>query len=217
MNPIRFIFEIRFTEPSRRYDFTFGVAKALGHELPHVAGGQAVRIVPKDRRISITVEVARFAINIEEPLKYKEVESLILDNLFRLQSTMQWNKFSRIGYRTSSVKSVNDFEDLVSLSKKKLFQDNSLVSSASDVALPLTLRDENKKINFSYGPMRKEELSRFGFEFQIDSPDAFAYVDLDYFSTEEHGLSSNYVKSFLQSGNKFTNKTLSQFLSILGI
>jgi hypothetical protein len=219
MNPIRSVVEIRFGEPSRRYDFISGVARALGSQVPPTPLGQRLRVQPRGRRVSINVEATRFWINVEEELKAKEFETIVLDYMVKLQENLQWGKLSRIGYRMMWVKAAEDFEQLAKVSKQKLFQDNPIISSAIDVALPLTLADGNRKINFIYGPMKKEELtSNHGFEFDVTAqPDVFAFIDIDYYSSEKQNFSPRQVRAFLESGYRFSIRTMEDFLLTLGV
>ena len=94
------------------------------------------------------------------------------------------NSIIRIGVQTRWMQEWNSsFTNLVAKYKDIFYKENSLISEASDVAVTLTLKDENAyKINFASGPMKPEQgkgLSVFG---EIDFPHDFIMVDIDRFS-----------------------------------
>ena len=221
VNPAKSVFEVRFSGPAREFNLVTNIVRSLGVSHPSnqnsLVDPRNIRIHGADKRTSIYIQASRFAINIEDNITLSESIKTILDLSRKITLQAHWGNMARIGFRTMWAYEVSSFEELVAISKNALFKDTELISSATDVAMPLTLTHQHAKINYNYGPMKREELPMFGFEFPLEYPDCFAFIDVDYFREVNQPLSDKYLKEFLRKASPFINSTVQSTIKSLGI
>jgi len=222
MNPIRTIIEIRYKDPAQQFTFISGIIRAVGGTPPapsQLLFGGSVQIRLKDKKIMVFAEPRRFALNIEENMTLDQLKGFINDMAGKINNHLQWGQMQRIGIRTFWIKEVSDFDTLVTTSKGILFKENSLLNEATDVALPLTLINGSEKINYNFGPMKKEQLIQQPLNFKDvnNIPDVFAFIDTDYYGVLDRNFSKNYFRDFMNRAFEVSEKKVDDTLSILKI
>lgn len=222
MNPIRTITEIRYKDPAQQFTFISGIIRAVGGTSPspnQLLFGGSVQIRLKDKKIMVFAEPRRFALNVEENMTTDQLKSFINDMAGKINNHLQWGQMQRIGIRTFWAKEVNDFDKLIATSKEILFKENSLLNKATDVAFPLTLVNGDEKINYNFGPMKKEQLIQqfLNFKDAENVPDAFAFIDTDYYGVFDRNFSKNYFREFLNRALEVSEEKVNETLSILKI
>ena len=167
----------------------------------------------------VFAEPRRFALNIEENMTADQLKGFINDMANKINNYLQWGQMQRIGVRTFWTKEVSDFDKLVATSKDILFKENSLLNEATDVALPLTLVNGNEKINYNFGPMKKEQLIQqfLNFKNAENVPDVFAFIDTDYYGILDRNFSKNHFREFLNRAFEVSEKKVNETVSILKI
>ena len=222
MNPIRTITEIRYKDPAQQFTFISGIIRAVGGNPPssnQLLFGGSVQIRLKEKRVMVFAEPRRFALNIEDNMTTDQLKNFINDMAMKVNNHLQWGQMQRIGIRTFWVKEVNDLDKLVSTSKDILFKENSLLDEAIDVALPLTLVNGDEKINYNFGPMKKQQLVQqfLNFKDAENIPDYFAFIDTDYYGVLDRNFSKNYFREFLNRAFEVSEKKVNETISILKI
>lgn len=222
MNPIRIITEIRYKDPAQQFTFVNGIIRAVGGTPPQsnqLLFGGSVQIRLKDKKVMVFAEPRRFALNIEDDMTIDQLKIFINDIAVKINNHLQWGQMQRIGIRTFWAKEVGDFDKLVVTSKDILFKQNSLVDEATDVALPLTLINGNEKINYNFGPMKKEQLVQqfLNFKDATNIPNVFAFIDTDYYGILDRNFSKNYFRDFLNRAFDISEKKVNETISILKI
>ena len=222
MNPTKTILEIRFSSPARQFDFISDIVRALGGTPPAdnrniFLDTRNIGLQVSSKKINLLFNASRYVINMEEQLDLDEIRKTILDLSARLHSHVHWTSMTRIGFRTIWTLEVENFEALLEKSKKALFKDHELITNATDVGLPLTLIDRNSKVNYLYGPMKKAQLEAIGFEFPLEVPECFAYIDVDYYREPNQQFSEKYLKDFLRSASSFATEKVQETRRMLGV
>lgn len=129
-----------------------------------------------------------------------DVDSVFLDNLW--------------------VKKVDDFDVLVSKIKNKFFKNNSLIQGAADVAVPLTFYDGDNRIDFLFGPMRRDEfLARFASDKRSkkEVPDFMAVISTRYVYSENFSYSVTSLDKFIRSSIEYNKLKVESTLDILDL
>lgn len=221
MNSSRTILELRFSSSAKQFNPIPEIVRILG-------GGEVKNNIPfdpvnfrlqlQDKRISLYLNAARYAINIEENnLSLDQIKNTVIDISKKLTDHIRWGDVTRIGFRTTWLHKVDDFSELVQKSKEILFTSNKLVERAMDVAMPLTFNNNGDRIDYNYGPMKKGELAKFGFEFPLDTPDYFVYIDVDYNRAPNQSISSAYLRDFLKVASNYSSDIVSETITLLGV
>lgn len=218
MELLKTIVELRYKDPASQFTFIDGIIQAVGGMPPTnpktVLGG-SLQIRLKGRKAFVLVEPQRFGLNFEEEVSQDELIKLTNE----VNSYMHWNDVSRMAVRTFWIKEVQSFDELTRKSKEVFFKQNSLLEVAIDIAFPLTFQHGESKVNYNYGPMKKEEAIRqwLNFPDQEDLPAYFAFVDVDYFSFPDRIFSRKHFSEFLDTALEFGKEKAELTYSLLNI
>ncbi|HEY1645381.1 MAG TPA: hypothetical protein VGF75_03260 [Candidatus Saccharimonadales bacterium] len=160
MKQIKAVLEIRYDQMPELFAYKNKVVRALGGTDAEKQASlvENVNIQAKDQFAHISVEPYRLLISVErrEPKKAQEYILGVyekVDNLLHLSSVKQ------VGYRCMFTEESDDsFKDLVSRQKTAFFKDTAIAADATDVAMPLTLKIDDYRVNFQSGAVKPDEL-----------------------------------------------------------
>ncbi len=225
MNLIRTVLELRYDKPATQFNFLGNVIQSLGGspiDAKKIVFQGGVRIKLGDKKSLVVIETQRIAIGIEESVQIDDLITLVCNLCRKVNEQLNWGKISRIGLRTDWIQQVNDFEALVASSKTKLFQNNGLIGESTDIALPLTFFDQGNRVNYVYGPMKKEQATAQYLDFKNDEetariPQSFGMVDIDYIYLPNRPYSRHLVKEFLDKSMVFSKDRAEQTFNLLEI
>ncbi len=170
---------------------------------PPIVEGLQIRI--KNKKMFFNVSSNKTGFEINQPTN-KDFAILEAMSFFKtVFNTLQWKTVDRIGVRTQWIKpSKSTIENLISIYKEKFFKDVAILKSATDVGIALNFKDGERKINFSVGPMKKKQvvdmfLPPAPFD-ESTIPDAFSYVDYDYYFDSKSKYRNSDLENFIKHG-----------------
>lgn len=216
-NTIKTVIVIDYKNPAEQFLFMQKALKVLGADIKKLKNGGiidgGVTVKVKDRNISVFASTFKMGINIEEGITFEEIRGLTDSYFKKMNKLFDWQSVARIGVRTYWAKEYSEsFDYLVKTLKSKLFQETTFINSAVDVALPLTLTNNDRKINFNVGPINREQLLRQYFEFKnAKVPSTSILIDLDYFKRQESNknMSLSFMNDFMKEAFEYNKKIAS--------
>ena len=220
MESIRVIVELRFKKPAKKYEFVKEIVNIIAPgKFPSIDPiKEGTRLAIEEEKTSVILENSRVAISIEQPQDFDAAILKIKNTLTAINGELNWDDLLRIGVRTYWGKPVSlSFESLCGKFKTHFFKEDTFVSEAKDVAIPLTFDDDGSTINFNFGPMKKEQLAAMMLEFKHDSlPSKLAFVDIDYYSLNPGKYSEEMLSTYLDKAIAFSKEKSEESVSFLG-
>lgn len=135
------------------------------------------------------------------PESEEEAVTTLVNFLRQVNEVVSIRSITRIGVRGLWIKETSmSMATLVNTYKKKFFKENQLVSSAVDVAISFTIKDERSLVNFNSGPVLKQQLIDLFFNpnptTNIDIPEKLVLVDYDNFLSKSQNFNTQMIKEF---------------------
>ena len=210
MKLVKAVLEIKYAKPASQFTFLNGLVSSLGSSLPQcqelvIGAGAEIRL--KNQKILVRVDTNMAAVVIEEDMTPDQMKNKLLDLIQKINRQLSWSVVSRIGVRTFWTKETDNLTAAISKFKNSFYKESSLVTNASDIALCLTLKDEDKTINFNAGPMAKEQLLQYiTFKENHNYPNFLYFADIDYYQiVGNRNYSKNSINDFVQKGLNFAS------------
>ncbi len=181
MKQIKAILEIRYEQMPELFAYKNKVVRALGGSDAEKQASlvENVNIRAENQFAHISVEPYRLLITVERRESKKAQEYILgvyekIDNLLHLSSVKQ------VGYRCIFIEESDDkFNDLVARQRAAFYRSTSLTDDATDVAMPLTFKIGDYRVNFLGGPVKPNELKdRLEYK-DIEAKNSFL-IDLDF-------------------------------------
>jgi len=220
--PYQTTLEIRYSEPAKQFLVLDAVVKAISDKPidKKIVVGGSFEITLKDKSAKILIEPQRIALSIEEEKSLAEVSDFVDSILKKIFSQISFPKVLRIGCRTLWLKEYPDtFENLIKKYKDVFYKDVPLITQSSDVAIPLTLEEGGRKINFNSGPMKKEQFMALYSQMKNETsiPEKFIFVDIDFFAalSSPCNFQKKDILDFVSEAYNYATKKSSETFAIL--
>ncbi len=202
------ILEIRYKEPASQFLFLDSLAKAVSDKPAQgkFVVGSTFEVNLKDKRVRILVEPQRIALIMEAEKTEQELLSFYDDTLQKVLGKLSFSSVARIGMRTVWIKESGDtLDELIEKFKKAFYCDTLLLKESSDVAVPFTFKNKDAMINFTSGPMEKEQyINQYSvIKDGVGVPETFVLVDVDYSKLPDSILGKKDILKFVSEGYKF--------------
>lgn len=181
MRQIKAVLEVRYDIMPDLFTYKKRVLQALGlGTADNVASiVENVNIQVKNQFAHVTVEPYRLMITVER-CESKKAQEFIIGVYEKLNNLLHLSSVKQVGYRCMFISESDDkFSDLVNVYKNRFFKDTSLVTQSVDVAIPLTFKVDDFRVNFASGPMEPKEIKERLEYKDIDVKNSY-YVDLDF-------------------------------------
>ena len=223
MYTIRVIFEVSFSSPAKQFNVIPDIVRSFGGgeiKEPSVLSptSNRFRLQFKDKKISLYIDPSRYSIVVEETgPTIEQIKKVLIDLSNNLIKRLTWDKMSHIKLVTTRIHEADNFKVLVQRFKENLFTANTLIAKAFDVCMPLTFSHEDACIDFICGPMERPELFKRGFEYPVESPECFAYIDIGYSKVPNQTISIQYLQDFLNVASTFSNDIFTETIAILKV
>ena len=120
-----------------------------------------------------------------------------------------------MGARSIWVKQYNNsFTSLLDIYKKSFYRQCSLVKNSQDVAVCLTLKFQNDKVNFTTAPINKKQLASQVLRFKRNLHHDYALVDIDRF-TDNFKNEQKKITKFLRESLSFAQEKATETFNYL--
>jgi hypothetical protein len=205
------ILELRYGNVGRQFNWKEEFLKKItgkDHAAASPIVSEGFNIEIKDKKAVLEIEPKRLSISVFEPGDQIKICSDFFDSVLnKVTPSIGWLEGIRIGIRMVWAEEVvGDYDTLIDKIRNKVFVNNTLISSAKDVAIPLTLVDGDSSINFNAGLMKKDQFKNVYVNQRInavDLPEIMAIIDIDYFMQSNKVFDSKFVRNFVEKGYEY--------------
>lgn len=220
MELVKFFVELRYREPHRIfriYDELYSslTEKELPKKEPAVLPGFGLDV--KERKMRVVVDPQRSVVDLEYIPNPGYCVDAIVGTLRKINDLAPLPTLTRIGARSYWVKPVQiEFNEFVSMCKKKLFKPDFIIKDSVDVGAAFVLTPEGRRVNVSLGPMEESQLVGMMFSQPSQLPRVVFFVDVDYSMSGKLEYSEIMARDFVKEARDFaeehTNKLEAEFL-----
>lgn len=225
MKLVKLIVEIRYDKIPKSLDFRRRLFKLItNQEFPKERGvpSESFGVISKNKKVHVLIGPLKSGVDINQPDTLTRAVQECTGFFRTVGKEVSWEELKRIGVRSMWVHPVSiTLDELKERFRQSFYKDIPLVTEAEDVAVCLTLKDSNKRINFNAGPMEKAQLiSQFLPPAPIDEtkiPATFAFIDYDYYKVGNISYSVNYIQNFIDSAVKKGKIKAEETIKILGV
>jgi hypothetical protein len=206
----KIIVELRYKKAAHPFTFRSKIFKEITGNLPdrNPVIRESISIEIKDKLAKVIIEPNRWVVSIEKIEGVSEIKEYLEKLNNKLHAAAVWKEAVRIGVRTIWIQGTDQTSSqLISQFKERLFKTNSLISESEDVALPLTLKKGEVRINYIAGPVTKEEIKEKHLDNDSDTlPEAGLLVDIDYLLVKEMEYPKQKFKKFLADALEYSER-----------
>lgn len=204
------ILEIKFSDVPELFSYKAKILKALNVSVPknqaYITENVDIKVEDQFAHIYVTSNLIGLTI---ERASNKVASQFFISVLTKLEPLFRLSKSKQTGYRVIYYEDTElSFPDLVQVYKENYLKDNSLISDSVDVALPLTFKINNSRVNFMSGPMEKEQFVA-GLEYPNLDSEKVHFLDLDFINSDvDYSIEaiSNFIKSTQKEHEKIIAK-----------
>jgi hypothetical protein len=184
----------------------------------------------KEKRLKVMVESDRTGADIIISENTPHADQYSRDNLVKLfkqlNNIIHYQDIQRIGVRGMWIHPVEiEMEELIQRFKDKFYQENMILDKASDLAIVLTLKEEARTINYTVGPMNKEQINanieneskQYASDAIMSATNDAVFFDYDYYSDKNIRYSDHALAEFITDALTSARNNIQETLKILEV
>lgn len=195
-----------------------GLSKQAPEPSPNVVNGVDINL--QDNKGTVVAQENRYGVSIRNTKDIENVKEQLLKYLSLIHETIDYSGINilRFGVKTSWIQKCDlEFSGLVNTYKEKFFVKNKLIETAKDYAVVLELKNNDMIVDYTSGPVEKNE-PLMGISFPVDGlNDANIFTIVDCSLTNKPKLTNKQMVAYIEKSLKYGEEKSKETLEILGV